>query len=158
MHVYISCLHRGISTCDAFIHLVSCFQYRITRIFSSESPENLTIICVFWQRPWCHTSTYSKQSTKLIAQSTLYDVWLMLAKHSSNTVQTAWSTLYCPLTRTCMYRMDKDGNVAISWEEWRGYLILQPNTTVSSIFKIWSHATVSDTHSNLLHAYHHSNL
>ncbi|XP_064395552.1 mitochondrial adenyl nucleotide antiporter SLC25A24-like [Halichondria panicea] len=41
-------------------------------------------------------------------------------------------------------KMDKDGNVAISWEEWRGYLILQPNTTVSSIFKIWSHATAAN--------------
>ena len=41
-------------------------------------------------------------------------------------------------------RMDKDGNVQISWEEWREFLLLQPNTTVPSIFKIWSRATVSD--------------
>ena len=39
------------------------------------------------------------------------------------------------------FRMDKDGNVLISWEEWRGYLLLQPHTSVQSIFE--SHATVS---------------
>ncbi len=39
-------------------------------------------------------------------------------------------------------RMDKDGNVLISWEEWRGYLILQPHTSVQSIFE--NHATVSE--------------
>ncbi len=42
-----------------------------------------------------------------------------------------------------LHRMDKDGNVRISWEEWREYLLLQPHTSVSSIFKIWSHSTVS---------------
>ncbi len=39
--------------------------------------------------------------------------------------------------------MDKDGNVKISWEEWRDFLILQPNTQLLSIFHTWSHATVS---------------
>lgn len=43
----------------------------------------------------------------------------------------------------CVCRMDKDGNVEISWEEWREYLLLQPHTSVQSIFKIWSHSTVS---------------
>ena len=40
-------------------------------------------------------------------------------------------------------RMDKDGNVRISWEEWRDYLLLQPHTNMKSIFQIWKHASVS---------------
>jgi len=43
----------------------------------------------------------------------------------------------------CVYvcRMDRDGNVLITWEEWREYLMLQPHTSVESIFE--HHATVS---------------
>ena len=40
--------------------------------------------------------------------------------------------------------MDKDGNVEISWEEWREHLLLQPHTSVKSIFNIMSHSTVSE--------------
>ena len=40
-------------------------------------------------------------------------------------------------------RMDKDGNIRISWEEWRDYLLLQPHTSMKSIFQIWKHASVS---------------
>ena len=38
--------------------------------------------------------------------------------------------------------MDKDGNVRVSWEEWRDFLLLQPHTSMKDIFRIWSHATV----------------
>ena len=52
----------------------------------------------------------------------------------------------CVCVRVCAcvhaHRMDKDGNVEISWEEWREYLLLQPHTSVQSIFQIWSHSTV----------------
>ena len=48
----------------------------------------------------------------------------------------------CVYVCVCMCRMDKDGNVEISWEEWREYLLLQPHTSVHSIFRIWSHSTV----------------
>ena len=41
--------------------------------------------------------------------------------------------------------MDKDGNVEISWEEWREHLLLQPHTNVQSIFKIMRHSTVSQS-------------
>ena len=44
--------------------------------------------------------------------------------------------------------MDQDGNVKISWEEWRDFLILQPNTNLKSIFNIWSHSTVSPVITN----------
>jgi solute carrier family 25 phosphate transporter 23/24/25/41 len=37
--------------------------------------------------------------------------------------------------------MDKNGNVEISWEEWREHLLLQPHTSVKSIFNIMSHST-----------------
>lgn len=41
-------------------------------------------------------------------------------------------------------KMDQDGNVKISWEEWRDFLILQPNTNLRFIFNIWSHSTFSN--------------
>eukprot|EP00731_Ephydatia_muelleri_P024676 Em0016g947a len=41
-----------------------------------------------------------------------------------------------------LMKMDKDGNVRISWEEWREFLLLQPDTNIKSIFKYWSHGSV----------------
>lgn len=43
-----------------------------------------------------------------------------------------------------LQKMDKDGNVKISWEEWREFLLLQPHTSVQSIFRIWSHSTATN--------------
>ena len=47
-------------------------------------------------------------------------------------------------------RMDKDGNVRVSWEEWRDFLLLQSHTSMRDIFRIWSHATVEYMHCSLL--------
>lgn len=40
-----------------------------------------------------------------------------------------------------LHKMDKDGNVLITWEEWREYLILQPHTSVQSIFEYHASGT-----------------
>lgn len=42
-----------------------------------------------------------------------------------------------------LLRMDKDGDVKITWEEWRDFLLLHPNTNWKEISKVWRHATVS---------------
>jgi solute carrier family 25 phosphate transporter 23/24/25/41 len=39
-------------------------------------------------------------------------------------------------------KIDSDGNLMITWDEWREFLLLQPHTTVKSILQYWSHATV----------------
>ncbi|XP_062515568.1 calcium-binding mitochondrial carrier protein SCaMC-2-like [Corticium candelabrum] len=44
--------------------------------------------------------------------------------------------------------MDKEGNLTISWDEWREYLLLQPVATVREIFRIWRHATAIDIGEN----------
>jgi solute carrier family 25 phosphate transporter 23/24/25/41 len=38
-------------------------------------------------------------------------------------------------------KIDSDGNLMITWDEWREFLLLQPHTTVKSILQYWSHAT-----------------
>ncbi|XP_019850971.1 PREDICTED: calcium-binding mitochondrial carrier protein SCaMC-3-like [Amphimedon queenslandica] len=38
-------------------------------------------------------------------------------------------------------KMDKDGDVKITWEEWRDFLLLHPNTNWKEISKVWRHAT-----------------
>lgn len=41
------------------------------------------------------------------------------------------------------YRMDKDGTLDISFDEWRDYLLFHPSANLHDIILYWRHATVS---------------
>ena len=39
--------------------------------------------------------------------------------------------------------MDFDGNLTISYDEWRDFLMLAPSTDLTELLKYWRHSTVS---------------
>jgi solute carrier family 25 phosphate transporter 23/24/25/41 len=39
--------------------------------------------------------------------------------------------------------MDQDGSLAISFDEWRDYLLYAPSTDIIEIIHYWRHSTVS---------------
>ena len=39
--------------------------------------------------------------------------------------------------------MDQDGSLAISFDEWRDYLLYAPSTDIIDIIHYWRHSTVS---------------
>lgn len=41
------------------------------------------------------------------------------------------------------FRMDKDGSLEISFEEWRDFLLYCPFTDLHELIKYWRHSTVS---------------
>lgn len=41
------------------------------------------------------------------------------------------------------FRMDKDGSLEISFEEWRDFLLYCPFTDLHDLIKYWRHSTVS---------------
>lgn len=43
-----------------------------------------------------------------------------------------------------LQRMDKDGSLTISFDEWRNYLMFNPSSKLEDIFKYWRHATFLD--------------
>uniref|UniRef100_A0A1A9WRC6 EF-hand domain-containing protein n=1 Tax=Glossina brevipalpis TaxID=37001 RepID=A0A1A9WRC6_9MUSC len=40
-------------------------------------------------------------------------------------------------------RMDTDGSLNISFNEWRDFLLLAPSTDIHDLIKFWRHSTVS---------------
>jgi solute carrier family 25 phosphate transporter 23/24/25/41 len=40
--------------------------------------------------------------------------------------------------------MDQDGSLAISFDEWRDFLLYAPSTDIIEIIKYWRHSTVSN--------------
>jgi len=42
-----------------------------------------------------------------------------------------------------LFRMDKDGSLEISFEEWRDFLLYCPFTDLHDLIKYWRHSTVS---------------
>jgi hypothetical protein len=40
-------------------------------------------------------------------------------------------------------RMDQDGSLNISYDEWRDYLLLAPATDIHALIHFWRHSTVS---------------
>lgn len=40
-------------------------------------------------------------------------------------------------------RMDQDGSLNISFNEWRDFLLLAPSDNIHDIIKYWRHSTVS---------------
>jgi solute carrier family 25 phosphate transporter 23/24/25/41 len=42
-----------------------------------------------------------------------------------------------------IFRMDQDGSLAISFDEWRDYLLYAPSTDIIEIISYWRHSTVS---------------
>jgi len=40
-------------------------------------------------------------------------------------------------------RMDKDGSLNISFNEWRDFMLLAPSTDIHDLIKFWRHSTVS---------------
>jgi hypothetical protein len=40
--------------------------------------------------------------------------------------------------------MDQDGSLAISFDEWRDFLLYAPSTDIIEILKYWRHSTVGD--------------
>ncbi|XP_076320846.1 mitochondrial adenyl nucleotide antiporter SLC25A24-B-like isoform X2 [Tachypleus tridentatus] len=43
-----------------------------------------------------------------------------------------------------LQRMDKDGSLTITFDEWRDYLLFHPSSELADIFKYWRHATFLD--------------
>lgn len=41
------------------------------------------------------------------------------------------------------FRMDKDGSLEISFNEWRDFLLFHPTTDLRDIMQYWRHSTVS---------------
>lgn len=48
------------------------------------------------------------------------------------------------------YRMDQDGSLNISFDEWRDFLLLAPSTDILGLIKFWRHSTVSFTFIQIL--------
>lgn len=42
------------------------------------------------------------------------------------------------------YRMDQDGSLNISYDEWRDFLLLAPSHDIQSLILYWRHSTVSE--------------
>lgn len=49
----------------------------------------------------------------------------------------------CKRIMCFLFRMDQDGSLAISFDEWRDYLLYAPSTDIIEIIKYWRHSTVS---------------
>lgn len=49
-------------------------------------------------------------------------------------------------------RMDQDGTLTISYDEWRDFLLLAPTTDIHDLIKFWRHSTVSSRSEALLGA------
>lgn len=45
--------------------------------------------------------------------------------------------------RIRFHRMDKDGSLNISFNEWRDFMLLAPSTDIHDLIKFWRHSTVS---------------
>ncbi|XP_055702647.1 calcium-binding mitochondrial carrier protein SCaMC-3 isoform X1 [Phlebotomus papatasi] len=43
-----------------------------------------------------------------------------------------------------LYRMDQDGSLNISFDEWRDFLLLAPTTDIHGLIKFWRHSTYLD--------------
>lgn len=43
-----------------------------------------------------------------------------------------------------IHRMDQDGSLNISYDEWRDFLLLAPSTDIHGLIKFWRHSTVSN--------------
>ena len=43
-----------------------------------------------------------------------------------------------------LYRMDKDGSLNISFNEWRDFLLYAPSTNIHELILYWRHSRVSD--------------
>lgn len=61
----------------------------------------------------------------------------------ANTVFMWGPRIFMTNTYLLCWRMDKDRNSMINWEEWRDFLLLQPNANWVDISRVWRHATVS---------------
>ena len=42
-----------------------------------------------------------------------------------------------------LFRMDQDGSLAISFDEWRDFLLYAPSTDIIEIISYWRHSMVS---------------
>lgn len=49
----------------------------------------------------------------------------------------------CKRIMCFLFRMDQDGSLAISFDEWRDFLLYAPSTDIIEIIKYWRHSTVS---------------
>lgn len=47
-------------------------------------------------------------------------------------------------------RMDQDGSLNISFNEWRDFLLYAPSTNIHELILYWRHSTVSDKKENKL--------
>ncbi|KAJ8737934.1 hypothetical protein PYW08_000529 [Mythimna loreyi] len=47
----------------------------------------------------------------------------------------------CEATKL-LKRMDQDGSLTISYDEWRDYMLLAPDTDIHSLIHFWRHSTV----------------
>lgn len=45
-----------------------------------------------------------------------------------------------------LHRMDQDGSLNISYNEWRDFLLLAPSSDIHDLIKFWRHSTVSSDH------------
>uniref|UniRef100_T1GSZ2 EF-hand domain-containing protein n=1 Tax=Megaselia scalaris TaxID=36166 RepID=T1GSZ2_MEGSC len=43
--------------------------------------------------------------------------------------------------RKLLQRMDTDGSLSISYNEWRDFLLLAPSTDIHGLVKFWRHST-----------------
>ena len=59
------------------------------------------------------------------------------------TCQYHYSQHMCKRIMCSLFRMDQDGSLAISFDEWRDYLLYAPSTDIIEIIKYWRHSTVS---------------